>query len=128
MELKEINQKLETITNTKQTVPLSKRGKEIYYTFDESANILEIEWGDTEFKLADYQINDILDIFFTSDKWYPLGSSMTDPIEGGLGEYVDNTFNSFTPRHASAIAAVLVNENFLTYKGAKPIKLKKDYK
>ncbi len=46
------------------------------------------------------------------------GFSMTDPISGGLGEWVQNNSNrlnpvSLTPRHASFIAAILVHEDFI---------------
>ena len=34
------------------------------------------------------------------------GFSMTDPIKGGFGEWIQNN-SSFTPRHGSHIAAVL---------------------
>ena len=49
------------------------------------------------------------------------GFSMTDPIPGGFGEWVQNN-SKFTPRHASHIAAVLkeigvIKESF----GKKPI-------
>lgn len=49
---------------------------------------------------------------------------MTDPIKGGLGEYIDQ-YTLLSPRHASAIAAIMVNERHLTFKGIKPILLRK---
>lgn len=36
----------------------------------------------------------------------PGGFNMTDPMPGGFGEWIQNN-SSFTPRHASHIAAVL---------------------
>ncbi len=47
------------------------------------------------------------------------GFSMTDPTSGGLGEWVQENANqlngtSLSPRHASFIAAILVNEGFIT--------------
>ena len=129
LKLKEINRKLKSIIGTEKTVPLSKRGKDIKYNFKNSLNILEIIWGSDKITLSIKQIHNILNEFFvTDDKWYPLGSSMTDPMENGLGKFIDDNFNSLTPRHASVIAAVLVNENILTNKGAKPIELKKCHK
>jgi len=49
----------------------------------------------------------------------PGGFSMTDPTKGGLGEWVDENSSKLngarlTPRHASFIAAVLVNERYIT--------------
>lgn len=48
----------------------------------------------------------------------PGGFSMTDPIPGGLGEWVELNSKringtSLTPRHASFIAAVLVHEGLV---------------
>ena len=47
------------------------------------------------------------------------GFSMTDPIPGGLGEWIKNNSNhlnpvSLTPRHGSFIAAILVDEGLIT--------------
>ena len=50
---------------------------------------------------------------------------MTNPMKNGLGEYVQKNFKSLTPRHSSAIAAIMVKEQLLEYKGLKPILLKK---
>ncbi len=49
----------------------------------------------------------------------PGGFSMTDPTPSGLGEWVQNNSpklntDSLTPRHVSFIAAILVNEGFIT--------------
>ena len=40
------------------------------------------------------------------NKTVPGGFSMTDPIPGGFGEWIQDN-SQFTPRHASHIAAVL---------------------
>lgn len=54
----------------------------------------------------------------------PLGASVTDPITGGLGEFVrDNCGHNLTPRHASHIAAVLRDHGHLTITGVKPVML-----
>lgn len=50
---------------------------------------------------------------------------MTEPDPNGLGSFIRKSFPSFTPRHASAIAAILVHEGFLAFRGNKPIELKK---
>lgn len=57
--------------------------------------------------------------------WYPLGASMDNPMQNGLGMFLEDNFKMLSPRHASAIAAILVNENLITFKGKKPILLKK---
>ncbi len=49
----------------------------------------------------------------------PGGFSMTNPTPGGLGEWVQNNSHrlnivSLSPRHASFIAAILVNESHIT--------------
>ncbi|MCE5337956.1 MAG: hypothetical protein LLF90_04630 [Methanomicrobiaceae archaeon] len=68
----------------------------------------------------------ILDKFFLErGRWYLLGASMTEPDPAGLGSFVRETFPSFSPRHASAIAAVLVHEGFVMFRGRKPIELRK---
>lgn len=86
-----------------------------------------IYWGKTEFGLPDKYIDDILNNYFKDIKtWYPLGASMDNPIIGGLGEYIQNNFPSLTPRHASAIAAIMVDDNLIIHKGKKPIMLRKN--
>lgn len=47
------------------------------------------------------------------------GFSMTDPVSGGLGEWLQNNSNrlnpvGLTPRHATFIAAILAHEGFIT--------------
>jgi hypothetical protein len=47
------------------------------------------------------------------------GYSMTDPISGGLGEWIQNNSTrlnpvSLTPRHGSFISAILVHEGLIT--------------
>lgn len=49
---------------------------------------------------------------------------MTEPIEGGLGKFLLEN-HKLSPRYASLIAAVMVNESLLSFKGKKPIMLKK---
>lgn len=44
----------------------------------------------------------------------PLGASMTDPIPGGVGEFVKSLGSGLTPRHASFICAILQHENYAT--------------
>jgi len=104
--------------------PLSGRGKKIVLEYYEGGKF--VTWGDTLFKVPDSLINDILENFFKNvDIWYPLGASMTDPPSDGLGKYVQSHNGSLTPRHASAIAAIMVEDRLIKYRGAKPIELKK---
>ena len=47
------------------------------------------------------------------------GFGMTDPMSGGLGEWIQNNSKhlnpvSLTPRHGSFIAAILVHKGFIT--------------
>ncbi|MCF8001713.1 MAG: hypothetical protein K9K76_07660 [Halanaerobiales bacterium] len=125
MQYKEINRRLKNITDEKLTKTLSGRGKNITYVYKDCSDKLEITWGDSKFTLSISQIDSILNQFFVDDEWYPLGSSMTNPMEDGLGNFIANNFDNLTSRHASAIAAILVNENLIANEGAKPIKLKK---
>lgn len=105
-------------------LPLSGNGKLITYSISEEEWI--IVWGKLKFTLGKSCIQTILDkIFISKDEWYPLGASMDNPMPNGLGIFVRDNFIMLSPRHASAIAAILVNENILTLKGKKPILLKK---
>jgi len=82
--------------------------------------------GAIRFHLSDRLTNDILNDHFRDRRtWYPLGAYMTNPLRGGLGEYVQRNFPSLTPRHASAIAAILVQDNLIESRGNRPIKLRK---
>ncbi|MCY6372406.1 hypothetical protein [Clostridium ganghwense] len=107
--------------------PISGRGQVI--TYKKTNEVWDIRWGKVHFEITDTDIQEILNNFFIdSEEWYLLGSSMDNPIKGGLGEYVQNHIRSLTPRHASAIAAILYNENLVSIKGKKPIYLKKSDK
>lgn len=87
---------------------------------------LHYNWKDLEGELKIEIIEDTLERFFTErEKWYPLGASMTEPIEGGLGEFLLENYK-LSPRYASLIAAIMVNESLLRFKGKKPIMLKKN--
>ena len=106
------------------THPLSGKGQTIIVHRDPTSRI--IQWGDLTFKLSNEMIRSILEKFFIEqDHWYQLGASMTEPDPAGLGSFVRKTFPSFSPRHASAIAAILVYEGLIIFRGKKPIELKK---
>lgn len=49
---------------------------------------------------------------------------MTNPTPGGLGEFLKNNFKSLTPRHASALAAVLTSMGEIESEGKRPIYLR----
>jgi len=108
----------------KETSPLSGKGKKIYY--EKENKLIKIKWSKLKFSISQEIINKIIKDFFIDAKtWYILGAGMTDPIKGGLGVYVQKNFKSLSPRHASAIAAIMVKEQLLDYKGLKPILLKR---
>lgn len=104
--------------------PLSGNGTEIIY--EKENKEWYVKWGTINFKVKYEYIESIMNKFFANSiEWYPLGASMDKPIKGGFGEYIKDNIPSLTPRHASAIAAILYNENLISVKGKKPIYLKK---
>jgi hypothetical protein len=104
--------------------PLSGRGKDIRYINDHSGKA--VIWGQTQFFISNDLIAQILNSYFVDpNRWYPLGADMIRPISGGLGEFINNTCSSLSPRHATAIAAVMHNEKLIAFKNAKPILLKR---
>lgn len=109
----------------KETIPLSGRGEKIYYKVSEGH--YSILWGDTPFEVSPKIVSKLLREYFQNPKaWYPLGASMVPIFEHGMGEFIANSDTKFTPRHASAIAAVLVKEGILIAKGIRPIFLSKE--
>jgi hypothetical protein len=104
-------------------MPLSGRGKPITCNYVVGGR--SIYWGSIGFKVSDALITELLNNYFRENKWYPLGADMTNPMPGGLGEYLQLNYSSLTPRHASAIAAIMVEERLLKSRGSKPIELKK---
>lgn len=109
----------------KETKPLSGRGTTIYY--EEYKDGFNIEWGETKFFISDSLIKDILENFFIEQKkWYPLGASETIPMPRGLGEFITSKQSNLTPRHASALAAIMHGEGMIVaIKDQKPILLRK---
>lgn len=104
--------------------PLSGKGQPIMVHRDPPFR--RVRWGDLTFELSNRMIRMILDSFFTEHgHWYLLGASMTKPDTAGLGSFVRKQFSSFSSRHASAIAAIMVHERFVSFRGRKPIELKK---
>ena len=113
------------ITSGEQELyPLTCRGKPIFCK--NIYNGRHVVWGNTPFDLLDEDIDEILDNFFQDfAAWYKLGASETKPIPGGFGEYVQKRFPRLTPRHASAIASIMVQDNLIEFRGRKPIELRK---
>lgn len=94
--------------------PLSGRGKRI--TYRRNGNRYDVDWGNTSFNLDNRIISDIRRNFFlTHGKKYPLGAGQTAPMNGGLGRYIQ-THHCFTPKYASAIAAVMVDIGIINVK------------
>ena len=104
---------------------LTQNQKNVYYR--KARDGYQISWANMkEFGLTNAQISKILNSYFAvPGRWYPLGASEDDPIPGGIGEFLQGTFQGFTPRHASAIAAVLVDLGYLDFRGKKPVYLRK---
>jgi|GEM_PF-3440534 hypothetical protein len=104
--------------------PLSGKGQAITVFTDPPDRL--VLWGDRMFEVSNRMILRIFDEFFTGPgRWYPLGTSMTTPDPAGFGTFIRKTFAPFSPRHASAIAAIMVHEGFVAFRGRKRIELKK---
>ncbi|MFH1877792.1 MAG: hypothetical protein ABH883_03200 [Candidatus Omnitrophota bacterium] len=107
----------------KETYPLTG-GEKI--TWEDNTGEKRICWGKTKFSFSEAEINNVLQEFFKNkNTWYPLGASMTAPMSGGLGKYIQGRYPSLTPRHASAIAAIMQHEKQIESRGKRPIELKK---
>jgi hypothetical protein len=109
--------------NNFNIMPLSGKGQTINCIRYERG--WRVTWGGTPITITDAIISDILNNYFQEIKWYPLGASMTEPISGGLGEYLQLNHPPLTPRHASAIAAIMVQVGLLKFRGIKPIDFEK---
>lgn len=104
---------------------LTSNENNLEYYFDKHSLAYKVKWKETEFFILQELINNILSDFFNDDEWKPLGASMTNPMSNGLGIFIRNSSRTLTPRHASAIAAIMVEEKLLQYKGIKPVWLKR---
>lgn len=112
-------------TGARITMPLSGRGKPVVYTYNDKGDY-SVQWGNISFMITSAQVRKIMQVYFRENtNWYTLGASMTAPIPGGLGEFILQEFPPLGPRHASAIAAIMVNEGWLEYRGKNPIELKR---
>jgi hypothetical protein len=98
----------------KETQPLSGKGTLIKYKEVEGG--FSATWGDNEFEIDGDSIQKIRDAFFVNPKaWYPLGASESPISPYGLGEFIQNLDINLTARHSSAVAAILVAENKLSF-------------
>ena len=107
--------------------PLSGRGNEIFVNIKNER--YHVNWGNNSLSFPKEIIVDIMDNFFQTPDWYPLGASMDSPINGGLGEYIQKSKIRSplkSPRYASMIAPIMVYQNLITYRTiGKSIELKK---
>lgn len=95
-----------------QIETLSGKGSIIQYK--KEATNYDVNWGESSFSFDSSLVNYLLRNFFVNPKaYYPLGASVQPVYKDGLGEFITNLNINLTPRHASAIAAVLVNEAIL---------------
>lgn len=109
---------------------IDKKEKNIKYTIED--NKINGVWGNTQYSLDNYIVNDILKYFFIDkEKWYELGASMTEPKKDGLGrfivdkEYRQTNGNKLKSRDASFIAAILYDMKKIDYERKKSIKIRK---
>lgn len=104
---------------------LSGKGNTVNYT-KKSDGSYEVTWGKASFIITQEIIDDVLTNFFViKDSWYKLGASLEPIIEDGFGYYLYNKHTGLTPKYASAVAAIMVNERLLEYRGTKPILLRR---
>ena len=50
---------------------------------------------------------------------------MICPLKGDLGEYLNKNYPKLNPKHASALAAIMVHESLIENKDLKPILIRK---
>jgi hypothetical protein len=106
-----------------ETIPLSGKGEILDYQQTDAG--YNVQWGDTSFQITTAVIKVLQESFFQPpNTWKPLGASMTNAMAGGMGEFIKNLNIGLTPRHASAIAAILVNENQIEFQAGRPILLR----
>lgn len=93
------------------------RGSNNNIKYDKDELGYSVIWGKTHFSFTNGDINTILkDFFVNKEEYYPLAPDMVNPKPGGLGEFVEEKINKLHSKHASAIAAIMVNERYLERK------------
>lgn len=100
---------------TKKITTLNGSNNNIEYRLDNGIYI--IKWGITPVQFSSQTIDRIMHELFEDDmKWVPLGANFSNPTPGSLGEYIYKNKIYYSPKFASLIAAVMVEEDFLIYK------------
>lgn len=84
-----------------------------------------VQWSKMKFSVAENMLDTILQEFFSDGAEKMLGASETAPPKDGFGWYLHDRFPQYTPRHASAIAAIMCNLGLLDYRVKKAIYLRK---
>lgn len=81
-----------------------------------------LKWGKSHLAFPEKLLVDIKNNFFKTSGWYHLGASMTNPTEGGLGDYLQNkqhVWEQHSPRFASMIAAIMVHKRMIAFRRIK---------
>jgi len=100
-------------------------GRDCPVEWEKKGTAYHVRWGGSEFVFGEQLAESILEDFFGNEgQWYPLGANMTEPTDGGLGQFISR-HSALTPRHASAVAAILVAEGVLEHRGHRPIELRR---
>lgn len=86
----------------------SKRTTFTYHGNIQQGIVLEFNSGD--FEINANVIDRVINHFYGQTVMG--GFSMTDPTEGGVGEFLAQQGESLTPRHASFLCAVLQHEEY----------------
>lgn len=84
-----------------------------------------VQWSKMKFSVTANTLNTILQEFFSDGAEKMLGASETNPPKGGFGWYLHDRFPQYTPRHASAIAAIMCDLELLEHRGKCPVYLKR---
>ena len=100
---------------------LSGHGGIVQYRVEDGG--YKIQWEKTTYYLGDDMTRQIM-TFFDDGEWHPMGASQDKPMADGFGAFLKKVF-SISPRYASAIAPILVNEGILEFRGKRPIFLRK---
>lgn len=85
-----------------------------------------VQWSEMNFSVSETTLNTILQEFFSDGEEKMLGASETDPPKGGFGWYLHERFPQYTPRHASAIAAIMCDLGLLDYRVKRAVYLRKN--
>ncbi|MDO9035512.1 MAG: hypothetical protein Q7U51_09950 [Methanoregula sp.] len=103
-------------------LPLSRlsginRGSEI--NAEEVGEFYDIHWKNTHLMFPKKLLDDIRIRFFKTSEWYPLGASMTNPPQNGLGYFIQNhqrVWEAHSPRFSSMLAAIMVHKKMIDFR------------